>query len=133
MNWILSAENIHTGNRHAVGGKGYAPSLLIKGGFRIPMTICVTSDAYHEYVTKSGLRERILLELHRKEFKEMRWEEKWDCATRIRSMFLTTDSSRQTSDRLFAVTRRSFHQEQTEPTYGNRYKTRLQKIRHNAS
>ena len=35
------------------------------------------------------MRERILLELHRKDFKEMRWEEIWDCATRIRNMFLT--------------------------------------------
>jgi pyruvate,water dikinase len=38
---------------------------------------------------RTGLRERILLELHRKDFKEMRWEEIWDCATRIRNMFLT--------------------------------------------
>jgi pyruvate,water dikinase len=30
-----------------------------------------------------------LLELHRKDFKEMRWEEIWDCATRIRNMFLS--------------------------------------------
>ena len=88
MNWILTAEDIHPGNRHLVGGKGYALSLLTQGGFNIPGTICVTSDAYHEYVKRSGLRERILLELHRKEFKEMRWEEIWDCATRIRSMFL---------------------------------------------
>ncbi|MCK7515228.1 MAG: hypothetical protein MZV70_72020 [Desulfobacterales bacterium] len=34
------------------------------------------------------MRERILLELHRKDFKEMRWEEIWDCATRIRNLFL---------------------------------------------
>jgi pyruvate,water dikinase len=39
-------------------------------------------------VNRTGLRERILLELHRKDFKEMRWEEIWDCATRIRNMFL---------------------------------------------
>ncbi len=89
MNWILTTQNIHSRDRHRVGGKGYALSLLVKGGFKIPNTICVTSDAYHEYVKRSGLRERILLELHRKEFKEMRWEEIWDCATRIRSLFLT--------------------------------------------
>ncbi len=88
MNWILSTEEIHTGNRRHVGGKGYALSLLDKAGFRIPRTVCITSNAYHEYVKKNGLRERILLELHRKAFKEMRWEEIWDCATRIRSMFL---------------------------------------------
>jgi phosphoenolpyruvate synthase/pyruvate phosphate dikinase len=89
MNWILSTEEIHPGNRQRVGGKGYALSLLNKGGFKIPRTVCVTSEAYHEYVNRNGLRERILLELHRKEFKEMRWEEIWDCATRIRNMFLT--------------------------------------------
>ena len=89
MNWILSAEEIKSGDRHRVGGKGYALSLLAKNGFRIPRTVCITSDAYQEYVLRTGLRERILLELHRKDFKEMRWEEIWDCATRIRNMFLS--------------------------------------------
>ncbi len=89
MNWILSTEEIHSGDRHRVGGKGYALSLLAKSGFRIPGTVCITSDTYQEYVRRTGLRERILLELHRKDFKEMRWEEIWDCATRIRNMFLT--------------------------------------------
>ena len=89
MSWILNTQDIHSRNRHRVGGKGYALSLLVKGGFKIPRTVCITSDAYHEYVKRSGLRERILLELHRKGFREMRWEEIWDCATRIRNMFLT--------------------------------------------
>ena len=88
MTWILPAEEIQSGDRHRVGGKGYALSLLVKGGFKIPRTFCVTSDAYQEYVHKTGLRERIMLELHRKKFKDMRWEEIWDCATRIRNMFL---------------------------------------------
>lgn len=89
MSRILAAEDIRPKDRHRVGGKGYALSLLVKSGFRIPETICITSDVYQEYVMQTGLRERILLELHRKDFKEMRWEEIWDCATRIRNMFLT--------------------------------------------
>jgi len=89
MNWILSAEEIQSGDRNRVGGKGYALSLLVKNGFKIPRTICITSDLYQEFVLRTGLRERILLELHRKDFKEMRWEEIWDCATRIRNMFLS--------------------------------------------
>jgi len=88
MNWILTAEEIQSGDRHRVGGKGYALSRLVKEGFKVPRTVCVTSDAYQAYVLRTGLRERILLELHRKDFKEMRWEEIWDCATRIRNMFL---------------------------------------------
>jgi phosphoenolpyruvate synthase/pyruvate phosphate dikinase len=89
MNWVLTAEEIDSMDRQRVGGKGYALSLLAKVGFNIPRTVCVTGDAYQEFVHKTGLRERILLELHRKDFKEMRWEEIWDCATRIRNMFLT--------------------------------------------
>jgi len=75
MSWILSAEEIQSEDRHRVGGKGYALSLLAKNGFTIPRTVCITSDAYQEYLLQTGLRERILMELHRKDFKEMRWEE----------------------------------------------------------
>ncbi|MGD9044310.1 MAG: PEP/pyruvate-binding domain-containing protein, partial [Desulfobacterales bacterium] len=88
MRRIISPENIHPKDRQRVGGKGYALALLVKGGFRVPKTCCVTSDIYHEYVTQTGLRERILLELNRKSFNDMRWEEIWDCATRIRNLFL---------------------------------------------
>ncbi len=61
---------------------------LLKYGITIPDTLCVTGDAYQAYVSQTGLRERIALELHRKEFSQMRWEEIWDCATRIRNLFL---------------------------------------------
>jgi pyruvate,water dikinase len=88
MRRIISPENIHPKDRQRVGGKGYALALLVKGGFRVPKTFCVTSDIYHEYVAQTGLRERILLELNRKSFNDMRWEETWDCATRIRNLFL---------------------------------------------
>ena len=88
MHWIISPENIHQKDRQRVGGKGYALALLVKGGFRVPKTVCITSDTYHEYVAQTGLRERILLELNRKSFNDMRWEEIWDCATRIRNIFL---------------------------------------------
>ena len=89
MNWILEIDNIRPEDRRRVGGKGYSLSLLARGGFSIPQTICVTSDAYQAYVTGTGLRERIMMELHRKDLSDMRWEEIWDCATRIRNMFLT--------------------------------------------
>jgi pyruvate,water dikinase len=88
MNWVVSAENIIEADRSRVGGKGYALALLAKGGFAVSKTLCVTSETYQEYVSRTGLSERILLELNRKAFKDMRWEEIWDCATRIRNMFL---------------------------------------------
>ena len=88
MSWIISAENIQQADKQRVGGKGYALAMLARGGFAIPTTLCVSRETYQEYVSRTGLRERIMLELNRKTFKDMRWEEIWDCATRIRNMFL---------------------------------------------
>jgi pyruvate,water dikinase len=100
MNWILSAAEVAPDDRNRVGGKGYALAALAANGFTIPETVCLTVEAYNEFVIASGLRERILLELHRKDFKEMRWEEIWDCATRIRNMFLRTPMPAQVEKRL---------------------------------
>jgi pyruvate,water dikinase len=88
MNWTIPVAKINDSDRHRVGGKGFALASMFQQGFNIPDTLCVSSDLYDAYVTRSGLRERIQLELHRKDFKEMRWEEIWDCATRIRNLFL---------------------------------------------
>jgi len=88
MKWIIPASDIVPGDKVRVGGKGYVLGVLDQKGFRLPETLCVSTDAYHAYLRQTGLSERILLELHRKDFKEMRWEEIWDCATRIRNMFL---------------------------------------------
>ncbi len=90
MNWIVPIKYVQSKDRSRIGGKGYALALMANHGFQIPSALCITAEAYQEYVTRTGLRERILLELHRKNFEEMRWEEIWDCATRIRNMLLRT-------------------------------------------
>ncbi|MGD8472446.1 MAG: PEP/pyruvate-binding domain-containing protein, partial [Desulfobacteraceae bacterium] len=108
MNWILSAEDINQKDRKRVGGKGYALALLAEGGFAVSRTLCVTSETYHEYVSRTGLRERILLELNRKAFKDMRWEEIWDCATRIRNMFLRKPIPEEISGELKEAIRTAF-------------------------
>jgi pyruvate,water dikinase len=88
MKWTIPVTKVDDNDRKRVGGKGFALASMSRKGFNIPDTLCVTSELYKEYVTRTGLNERILLELHRKDFTEMRWEEIWDCATRIRNMFL---------------------------------------------
>lgn len=88
MNWILSPLEIRPDHRHRIGPKAYALSLMAREGFKIPDTLFLTVDAYNAFVNAAGLRERILIELNRKKFKDMRWEEIWDCATRIRNIFL---------------------------------------------
>jgi pyruvate,water dikinase len=88
MNPVLSAREIGAADLGRVGGKALSLAALSRAGFRIPDFICVTTEAYNAFLDRTGLRESILLELHRKDFKQMRWEEIWDCATRIRSLFL---------------------------------------------
>jgi len=90
MKWVLNASDVMPDDRQIVGGKAYALALLAQSGYPTPETLCVTSRAYRAFVGRTGLGERVMLELHRKDFNDMRWEEIWDCATRIRNMFLRT-------------------------------------------
>jgi pyruvate,water dikinase len=96
MNWIVSAEDINHADRSRVGGKGYALALLAKWGFAVSKTLCVTSETYQEYIS------------NRKAFKDMRWEEIWDCATRIRNMFLRKSIPQEISAELKKAIRTAF-------------------------
>jgi phosphohistidine swiveling domain-containing protein len=100
MKWILSPSEIKRNHRNLVGGKAFALSIMAREGFEIPETLFLTVEAYHEFVSATGLRERILLELNRKDFKDMRWEEIWDCATRIRNLFLKKPIPKHLDDEL---------------------------------
>ncbi len=90
MSSLIPLEQITAALRPQVGGKAFALARLAQLGFLVPRACCVPIQAYNAYVDATGLRERILMELHRKDFQEMRWEEIWDAALRIRNMFLTT-------------------------------------------
>ena len=57
----------------------------------VPPALCIGTDLYQRYVSMTGLRDRILLALHKKPFEEMRWEELWDTALRIRHFFMNTE------------------------------------------
>jgi pyruvate,water dikinase len=87
---LLPFEALAEPDRQRVGGKAWALSRLAREGFLVPRGAVVPVEAYHAYVGPTGLRERILLELNRKPFESMRWEEMWDAALRIRNTFLNT-------------------------------------------
>jgi pyruvate,water dikinase len=70
------------------GGKATALKRLQEAGVRLPATLCISTEAYKQFVSGSSMQEKIQLELHRKNFSEMRWEEIWDAALRIRNLFL---------------------------------------------
>jgi pyruvate,water dikinase len=85
----LPLEEIAPEDLALAGGKGCALARLARAGIAVPATVVVTTHAYQQFVEANGLQEKILLELNRKSFADMRWEEIWDTALRIRNMFLT--------------------------------------------
>jgi phosphohistidine swiveling domain-containing protein len=85
---ILSLNEIIADHRPQIGGKMYSLAMLRQRGFRVPDAVCVPADVYNDYCATTGIRENILLELHRKKFADMRWEEIWDVSLRIRNLFL---------------------------------------------
>jgi pyruvate,water dikinase len=90
MSIILTPHEIKKSDADKAGGKGVALAEMSRRGFPVPRFICITTDAYTRYATETGLRPRIELELNRKDFHDMRWEEIWDASLRIRNMFLRT-------------------------------------------
>jgi len=87
---VIPIRSVSQKDRSHVGGKGFALAMMARNRMNVPDAACIGEEAYREYVTATGLRERILLELHRKDFGDMRWEELWDAGLRIRNMFLNT-------------------------------------------
>ena len=89
MPLILPLNQVTNRDKNLVGGKGLSLALLAKAGFHVPQSLCISTEAYSAFVADHGLTERIQLELNRKSFDDMRWEEIWDMALRIRNLFLT--------------------------------------------
>ncbi len=57
----------------------------------IPAAYCLPVNVYDEFLSKTGLDAFISMELQRKDFAAMRWEEIWDVSLRIRNHFVTRD------------------------------------------
>lgn len=87
---IIKLDQINEQNQPLVGGKAYALAKMASDGIAVPKGICISTEAYEKFVSITGLRGRILMEFHRKDFNQMRWEEMWDASLRIQNMFQTT-------------------------------------------
>lgn len=90
MKGILPFERIDARHRRLVGGKALALAALQRKGITVPDGLCVTTAVYREVLQTTGLGTRIGMELGRLPLAAMRWEEIWDMALRIRSLFLNT-------------------------------------------
>lgn len=108
---ISHLDDIGAEERACFGGKCYALAKLARGGFRIPEGICIGFDAYERFVAESNLNARIEFELGRKAFAEMRWEEMWDLALRIRNMFINADFPPDLRAELAGSIEETFHED----------------------
>lgn len=87
---ILSLSDVSPAQRDRVGGKAASLARLQAAQIPVPDGLCVTTDAYRQFLASTDLQPQILMELGRKPLGEMRWEELWDAALRIENLFSRT-------------------------------------------
>ena len=89
MNFLLSLQNASHDSAHAIGNKALSLARLTGHNFPVPDGFCLPVHVYKSFLDQTGLESFINMELRRKDFKKMRWEEVWDTSLRIRNHFLT--------------------------------------------
>jgi rifampicin phosphotransferase len=102
---IFNLGNLSKHNHKKVGSKALNLDLLAKEGYRIPPGIVVSTDAYRIFTEKNGIKEKLSLLLHKKDLTAMRWEELWDLALSIESLFLRAEVPELLLEKILA----SFH------------------------
>ena len=90
MTFTLTLDQVEPQDRDRVGGKGYALSRMAREGLPVPGALLIDEEAYRHFIRLTGIGESIALEINRKIADQMRWEELWDAALRIRNLFLRT-------------------------------------------
>jgi len=86
--WVVTLSEASNCPEELIGGKAAKLGRARSAGFVVPDGFCVTTIAYEEFLSQSGLAKKVAMELGRKPLESMRWEEVWDTALRIRSEFL---------------------------------------------
>jgi pyruvate,water dikinase len=85
--FVISLAEVADADEPLVGGKAARLATLARAGFAVPGGFCLTIEAYQRFLTAARLGDLIGMELGRKAFGDMRWEEIWDASLRIRSAF----------------------------------------------
>ena len=89
--WVVPLAEAADYSEDLIGGKAAKLVRARSAGLVVPGGFCVTTTAYEEFLTGSGLAKFVAMELGRKPMQSMRWEEIWDTALRIRSEFLRAE------------------------------------------
>ncbi len=85
---MIPLDQAHEQDEQIVGGKASNLARLMRAGLEVPKGFCLTTWAYESFVNQHHVVNAIEMELGRKSMEDMRWEEIWDAALRIRSTFL---------------------------------------------
>lgn len=85
---LIPLDALAEGDEQIVGGKAEKLARLAQAGFIVPRGFCLTTRAYEVFVNDAEIAAAIHMELGRKSMDDMRWEEIWDAALRIRLLFL---------------------------------------------
>ena len=88
--FTLKLSEIDDTCKNLVGGKAVSVAKMALNNLKVPKSLCVTTYTFDTFLDHEGLRDKILMEYYRKRFEDMRWEEIWDLALRIKNMFLNT-------------------------------------------
>lgn len=94
---LIPLDAVQTRHEPIVGGKAAKLSKLARAGFSVPRGVCLTTCAYESFVSDANIIDTIRMELGRKSLDDMRWEEIWDAALRIRGAFLSQPLSKSLS------------------------------------
>jgi pyruvate,water dikinase len=87
---VISLAEAAGWDEQQIGGKAAKLARLAQAGVRVPDGFCIIGVAYERFLQAGDLVRVIQMELGRKPLDEMRWEEIWDAALRLRSAFLNT-------------------------------------------
>jgi pyruvate,water dikinase len=90
VGWVIPLREAAECEERWIGGKAAKLAQLAQTGFRVPGGFFITTKAYEYFLEDRDLARLIRMELGRKSFASMRWEEIWDVALRIRSAFQAT-------------------------------------------
>jgi len=87
--WVIPLAEAADKEEGLVGGKAAKLARMAQAGLRVPGGFCIPVGAYERFLSAGNVANVIRMELGRKSFGSMRWEEIWDAALRIRNVFLT--------------------------------------------
>jgi len=87
--FVIALSDAESSDETIIGGKAAKLAQLTSAGFNVPKGFCITTWAYESFLEENAITAAIRMELGRKSMDDMRWEEIWDAALRIRSLFLS--------------------------------------------